>query len=65
MSEDATTPDEVPESPATWENVAVGKAEELLGRATGNERLKDEGEEREEIAREVRGEYEAQHDSGE
>jgi uncharacterized protein YjbJ (UPF0337 family) len=41
------------EDPATWENVVVGKAKEVLGRALGDEQLKDEGEEQVEIAHEV------------
>ena len=65
MSENETTDPDVPESPATWENVVVGKAEELIGRAGGDERRREEGEEREEIAHEVREEYEEQHDSHE
>jgi uncharacterized protein YjbJ (UPF0337 family) len=46
------------ESPATWENVVVGEAKELLGHAIGSEQLEDEGEEQAEIAHEVREEYE-------
>ncbi|HEX2902445.1 MAG TPA: hypothetical protein VHO01_03230 [Jatrophihabitans sp.] len=52
---------EVPESPATWENVAVGKAKEALGKLTGDEELVEEGEEQEDIAREVRSEYREEH----
>lgn len=47
----------VPERPATWENVAVGKAKEALGHAIGDEELAAEGAEQEEIAHEVRDEY--------
>lgn len=65
MSENETTDPDVPESPATWENVVVGKAEELIGRAVGDERLRAEGEDREEIAHEVREEYDEQHDATE
>lgn len=55
-----TTPSDepVPESPATWENVAVGKAKEVLGKITGDDALADEGEEQEAIAHEVREEFE-------
>lgn len=52
---------EVPESPATWENVVVGKAKEALGRVTGDEALAEEGEEQEQIAHEVREEYREEH----
>lgn len=45
------------ESPATWENVVVGKAKEVVGRATGDEELTEEGEDQEEIAHEVREEF--------
>jgi uncharacterized protein YjbJ (UPF0337 family) len=48
--------DETTESPATWENVVVGKAKEALGHALGDEELTEEGEEQEEIAHEVRDE---------
>ncbi len=51
----------VPESPATWENVAVGKAKELLGRAFHDEELVEEGSEQDEIAHEVREEYRRDH----
>jgi uncharacterized protein YjbJ (UPF0337 family) len=53
----------VRESPATWENVAVGKAKEIIGHAVGNEELAEEGEEQEEIAHEVRDEYRQEHPS--
>jgi len=53
----------VPESPATWENVAVGKVKEIVGHAIGNAELVDEGEEQEEIAHEVRDEYRDEHHS--
>lgn len=52
-----TERDPVPEAPATWENVVVGKAEELLGRAVNDEQMEEEGEERSKIAHEVREEY--------
>jgi uncharacterized protein YjbJ (UPF0337 family) len=48
---------EVPESPATWENVVVGKAKELLGHALHDRELAEEGEEQEDAAHEVREEY--------
>ena len=51
----------VPESPATWENVAVGKAKEILGHALGDDQLAKEGEEQDEIAHEVREEYRREH----
>lgn len=52
---------EVPESPATWENVVVGKAKEVAGRLTGDDDLAEEGEEQAEIAHEVRQGYEDEH----
>lgn len=45
------------ESPATWENVVVGKAKEALGRAVGDDALVAEGESQEDVAHEVREEY--------
>ena len=51
------TDDAVPERPATWENVVAGRAEELLGKVSGNDGLVEEGKERAEIAHEVREEY--------
>ena len=53
----------VPESPATWENVAVGRAKEVLGKAIGRDDLAEEGEEQEEVAHEVRDEYRREHPS--
>ena len=53
----------VPERPATWENVAVGKVKHVLGEALGDEELATEGEEQEEIAHEVRDEYRREHPS--
>jgi hypothetical protein len=53
----------VPESPATWENVVVGKAKEVVGRAIGDEELAEEGEEQEKIAHDVRAEYRREHHS--
>ena len=68
----ATDPDDVteelreigvPESPATWENEAVGKAKEALGRVIGDEKLVEAGEEQDEIAHDVRSEYRREHRS--
>jgi uncharacterized protein YjbJ (UPF0337 family) len=53
--------DEPTESPATWENVVVGKAKEVVGHAIGDEELTEEGEEQEEIAHEVREEFKEEH----
>lgn len=53
--------EEVPESPATWENVVVGEAKEVAGRALHIGALTEEGEEQKEIAHEVREEYEEEH----
>ena len=53
---------EVPESPATWENVVVGKAKELLGHALHKKDLIEDGEEQEEAAHEVRDEYVDEHE---
>ena len=49
------------EDPATWENVVVGKAKQVVGRAIGDEQLEEEGEEQEEISHEVHDE--AEHDN--
>lgn len=51
--------DENQESPATWENMVVGKAKEALGRVVGDEELAEQGEEQAEIAVQVRDEYES------
>ncbi len=45
-------------SPATWENVVVGKAKHLLGSLVGDEEYAEEGEAQEEVAHEVHEEYE-------
>lgn len=50
--------DEADEAPATWENVVVGEAKELAGRALHNRELTEEGEDQLEVAHEVREEYE-------
>ncbi len=53
--------DEPTESPATWENVFVGKAKEVVGHVVGDDELAEEGEEQEEIAHEVRDEFKEEH----
>lgn len=50
--------DERDDDPATWENVVVGKAKEVIGRAIGDEDLEEEGEDQQEVAHEVRDEAE-------
>ncbi len=68
-ADENVTPDQtddeldVPESPATWENVVVGKAKEALGHLTGDQDLVAEGEEQEHIAHEVREEFRTEHES--
>ena len=57
----ADTDNEVPEAPATWENVVVGKAKEALGHIVGDDELTEEGQEQEDVAREVREEYREEH----
>jgi uncharacterized protein YjbJ (UPF0337 family) len=52
---------EVPESPATWENVLVGEAKEVAGRALRDAELTEQGEEQKETAHEVREEYDEEH----
>lgn len=54
---------DVPAPPATWENVVVGKAKEVLGHALGDDEFAEEGEEQAEVAHEVREEYEEEHRS--
>ena len=49
------------ESPATWENVVVGKAKEVVGHALHDDELAEEGEEQAEIAHEVREENKDEH----
>jgi uncharacterized protein YjbJ (UPF0337 family) len=46
------------EDPATWENIVVGKAKQVIGRAIGDEEFEDEGEDQAEIAQEVHDEAE-------
>jgi uncharacterized protein YjbJ (UPF0337 family) len=53
--------DEPTESPATWENVVVGKAKQVVGHAIGDEEFAEEGEEQEEVAHEVREEGKGEH----
>jgi uncharacterized protein YjbJ (UPF0337 family) len=53
--------DDQTDSPATWENVVVGKAKEVVGRAIGDEELAEEGDEQVEIAHEVREEVREEH----
>lgn len=51
-------PSEEPsESPATWENVVVGEAKEIVGRAFRDDEVVEEGAEQVQIAHEVREEY--------
>jgi uncharacterized protein YjbJ (UPF0337 family) len=61
MADDDAEPP-VEERPATWENVVVGEAKELAGRALGNDELAEEGEEQVAIAREVHDEYDQERD---
>lgn len=52
---------EVPESPATWENVIVGEAKNVAGRVLRNKELIEDGEEQKDIAHEVREDYQEEH----
>ena len=61
MDEDRDQP--VPERPATWENVLVGKAKEAVGHVVRDDDLIEEGAEQEEVAHEVREEFREDHDS--
>lgn len=54
--------DEELERPATWENVVVGKVEEVVGKLTGKDDLVREGEAEVEAAHEVRTHYDNQDD---
>jgi uncharacterized protein YjbJ (UPF0337 family) len=47
------------ESPATWENVVVGEAKEIVGRLARDKDLTEQGEAQVQIAHEVRDEAEA------
>jgi uncharacterized protein YjbJ (UPF0337 family) len=60
-----TDPDIEPpdESPATWENVVVGKVKEVVGRITGDDSLSHEGHDQEDAAHEVRHEFDDERDS--
>lgn len=49
------------ESPATWENVAVGKGKQVAGRVLRDEELIEEGEDQAEVAHEVREEFTEEH----
>ena len=51
----------IPEAPATWENVVVGKAKEVLGHVIGDEELVADGDSQEEIAQAVHEEYQEEH----
>jgi uncharacterized protein YjbJ (UPF0337 family) len=53
---------EIDEAPATWENIVEGELEKLVGEITRDKALVEEGEERVEIAHEVREEYREQRD---
>jgi len=55
--------DEPTESPATWENVVVGKAKEVVGHALHDKKLTEEGDEQVELAHEVREEFEDEHEA--
>lgn len=50
-----------PDPPATWENVVVGKAKEVLGHVLHDKELIEDGEEQEEAAHELREEYREEH----
>lgn len=51
-----------PDSPATWENVVVGEAKEIVGRLAGDKDLTEEGDAQVQIAHEVRDEAKAADD---
>jgi uncharacterized protein YjbJ (UPF0337 family) len=53
--------DEVPESPATWENIVAGEAKEIVGHALGDHDLVEQGEDQVEVAHEVREEFREEH----
>jgi uncharacterized protein YjbJ (UPF0337 family) len=53
---------ESPESPATWENVVVGKAKEAIGHVLHDKELVEEGEDQVEDAHEVREEFRGESD---
>ncbi|HKC28596.1 MAG TPA: hypothetical protein VKB75_11355 [Jatrophihabitans sp.] len=59
-----TDPEDEPtesDSPATWENVVVGRAKEAIGHVIGNDELEEEGEEQAEVAHEVHEEVKDEH----
>jgi uncharacterized protein YjbJ (UPF0337 family) len=61
--EEPERPDEPEEeSPATWENVVVGKAKEFFGHLTHNKEIEEEGEEQVDAAHEAREEYRDEHE---
>ena len=41
------------QAPATWENVVVGKAKQVIGKVTGDDALAAEGEDQEVIAEQI------------
>jgi uncharacterized protein YjbJ (UPF0337 family) len=45
-----------PDDHATWENVVVGKAKQVVGHVLREKELEEEGDEQEEIAHEVHDE---------
>jgi uncharacterized protein YjbJ (UPF0337 family) len=49
-----TTQPDVPESPATWENVLVGEVKEVVGLALNNDELAEDGEAQKDVAYELR-----------
>lgn len=61
-SDMTTSEPEVPESPATWENVVVGDVKEAVGHVLRDKNLAEEGDEQKEIAHEVREEYREEHE---
>jgi uncharacterized protein YjbJ (UPF0337 family) len=54
--------EEPEESPATWENVVVGKAKEVLGHLTHDKEIEEEGAEQVDAAHEAREDYREEHD---
>jgi uncharacterized protein YjbJ (UPF0337 family) len=61
--EEPERPDEPEEeSPATWENVVVGKAKEVFGHLTHNKAIEEEGEEQVDAAHEAREDYREEHE---
>lgn len=64
MPDDVSDDDdiEMTDPPATWENIVEGEAEKLLGAVTGDKARVAEGEEKVEVAREVREQWREQKD---